>query len=64
MKPPIISREKAESAVPFTDCSGKVYSPDEREDIIRYFLLGAETQRDTEVDYYNGINMSKPRNQP
>jgi len=48
--PPIISRNRAEDAVPLKDCSGRVYSPDEREDIIRYVLEGAEIQRD--ADYY------------
>jgi len=48
--PPIISREQAEAAVPLKDCSGRTYSANEREDIIRYVLEGAEIQRD--VDYY------------
>lgn len=42
----IISRERAENAVPLNDCSGRVYSKDEREDIIRYVISGAEIQRD------------------
>jgi len=40
-----VTREEAESAVFPTDCSGRKYSPDEREDLIRYVLLGAEMQR-------------------
>ena len=40
-----ISRTQAEGAVPPTDCSGRQYTPDEREDLIRYVLLGAEMQR-------------------
>lgn len=45
----IISRERAEQAVPSTDCSGRAYTPDEREDIIRYVMEGAEIQRDKDV---------------
>jgi len=40
-----VSRAEAESAVPIEDCSGRKYGVDEREDIIRYLLLGAEMQR-------------------
>ena len=40
-----VSRARAEQAVPVADCSGRVYAPDEREDIVRYVLLGAELQR-------------------
>ncbi len=42
----VISRERAESAVPLVDCSGRVYPEDEREDLIRYVIYGAEIQRD------------------
>lgn len=40
----LMSRERAEGLVPLTDCSGREYGKDEREDIIRYVLLGAEMQ--------------------
>lgn len=43
----LISRERAEAAVPLVDCSNRAYSKDEREDIIRYVIEGAEIQRDT-----------------
>lgn len=43
---PLISRERAEFAVPKTDCSGREYTPDEWEDNVRYVLYGAEIQRD------------------
>ncbi len=42
----MISRERAEQAVPFMDCGGRLYGADEREDLIRYVLWGAEIQRD------------------
>ena len=45
---PLITRARAEFAVPLEDCSGRKYSKDEREDIIRYLILGAEIQRDTD----------------
>ncbi|KKM93070.1 hypothetical protein LCGC14_1212060 [marine sediment metagenome] len=40
-----VSRRTAERAVPLEDCSGRKYGVDEREDLIRYVLLGAELQR-------------------
>lgn len=46
----LITRKRAEEAVPLTDCSGREYSIDEREDIIRYVLLGIEIQRDMDLD--------------
>lgn len=48
---PLISRERAELAVGTVDCSGRTFDPDEREDLIRYVLEGAEIQRDK--DYYD-----------
>ena len=50
LKPDIITRERAEAAVPLHDCSGREYTKDEREDIIRYVIWGAEIQRDK--DFY------------
>ena len=44
--PAVISRARAESAVPLEDCSGHIFTPDEREDLVRYVLYGAEIQRD------------------
>ena len=51
-KLPLVSRVRAESAVPLDDCSGRAYSIDEREDIIRFFLFGAEVQRDKDIEHY------------
>lgn len=45
----LISRKQAEQTVPMCDCSGHKYGKDEREDIIRYVLLGAEIQRDCDM---------------
>ncbi len=50
MKLEIIDRARRENAVPLTDCSGRDYGADEREDIIRYVFEGAEIQRDTDID--------------
>jgi len=46
----IIERARAESAVPPDDCSGRKFTPDEREDLVRAILDGAEIQRDTNLD--------------
>lgn len=46
----LISRTRAESAVPLEDCGGREYGKDEREDIIRYLILGAEIQRDKDFE--------------
>lgn len=46
----LINRETAELAVPLQDCSGREYGKEEREDIIRYLILGAETQRDKDFE--------------
>lgn len=43
---PLISRERAKFSIPETDCSGRKYTPDEREDLVRTIIDGAETQRD------------------
>lgn len=47
----LIGRTRAEASVPLFDCSGRVYPNDEREDLIRYVLEGAEIQRD--LDEYD-----------
>ena len=47
---PLISRARAESAVPLEDCSGRKYGKDEREDLIRTIIEGAEVQRDTDFE--------------
>lgn len=47
---PLISRERAESAVGLKDCSGRMYGKDEREDLIRTLLYGAEIQRDKDFE--------------
>ena len=47
---PLISRARAESAVEFVDCSGRKYSKDEREDLIRTLIYGAEIQRDADFE--------------
>ena len=54
MKLELISRKRAEEAVPLIDCSGRKYDEGEREDIIRYVQEGAELQRDRDEDvlYY------------
>lgn len=47
--PPLISRKRAEQAVPERDCSGTRwddYFDGLREDIIRFVICGAEIQRD------------------
>lgn len=44
---PLISKVRAKKAVPTYDCSGKKLTHNEREDIARYILEGAEIQRDT-----------------
>ena len=46
----LISRKRAEEAVPETDCSGKKYEDWLREDIIRYVQYGAEIQRDKDQE--------------
>lgn len=46
----VIGRERAEKAVPPEDCSGRKFSPDEWEDLVRTILDGAEIQRDTNLD--------------
>ncbi len=46
----MISRERAERTVPLVDCGGRVYGEDEREDLIRYVLCGAEIQRDKDEE--------------
>ncbi len=45
-RPPLISRVRAESAVGVTDCSGREFTPEEKEDLIRMVLFGALIQRD------------------
>ena len=50
MKLNIIKGARAEKAVPLDDCSGKRYTPDEWEDLVRTILEGAEIQRDTDLD--------------
>ena len=39
-----LERKKAEELVGKVDCTGRQYGADEREDIIRFVLLGAEFQ--------------------
>ena len=56
MKFNLITRAKAESAVPLQDCSGRNYTKEEREDIIRYVIWGAEIQRDTDQEEYENLN--------
>lgn len=46
---PLISKARAKKAVPAYDCSGKKLSKFEREDIVRYILLGSEIQRDITI---------------
>ena len=46
----LISRERAESAVGLIDCSGRKYDKDEREDLIRTIIDGAEIQRDMDFE--------------
>ncbi len=43
---PLISRERAESAIPDTDCSGRKFTLSEWEDLVRTIVHGAEIQRD------------------
>lgn len=47
---PLISRERAESAVPLVDCSGQKFNKDEREDLIGTLIDGAEIQRDMDFE--------------
>ena len=44
-----IERARAEKAVPSDDCSGRKFTPDEWEDLVRTVLEGAEIQRDTDL---------------
>jgi len=46
----VIARARAEKAVPPEGCSGRKYSPEEWEDLVRTLLYGAEIQRDTNFD--------------
>lgn len=46
----LISRERAESAVGLKDCSGRMYGKDEREELIRCLIYGAEIQRDKDFE--------------
>ena len=58
----LITRVRAESAVPLQDCSGRNYKTEEREDIIRYIIWGAEVQRNTDQEEYkkhNNVKMDK-----
>jgi len=57
---PLISRERAEFAVGETDCSERKFTPIEKEDNIRFVLLGAEIQRDK--DYFDSGRINKGRN--
>ncbi len=41
-----VSRKRAECCVPHVDCSGRRYSDDEWEDLVRYVIEGAEVQWD------------------
>ena len=45
----LISRERAERAVPIKDCSGQVTDGAIREDFIRYLLYGAEIQMEKDA---------------
>lgn len=40
----LISRQRAQEVIPSNDCSGREYTTNEREDLVRYILLGAEMQ--------------------
>ena len=62
LKPPIITREKVNWAIPTEDCSGRRYTESEREDLIRYMIWAAEIQRDADVDYYEKSNKKHPSN--
>jgi hypothetical protein len=46
----LISRKRAESAVPLVDCAGRKFNKDEREDLIRTVIDGAEIQRDMDFE--------------
>ena len=43
--------KRARELVPDTDCSGRVYGREEKEDIARFMIEGAEYQRDRMVEY-------------
>lgn len=47
---PLISRKTAEFAVGLIDCSGRKYGKDEREDLVRTLIYGAEIQRDMDFE--------------
>lgn len=47
---PLISRERAEFAVPLVDCFGQKFSKGEREDLIGTLIDGAEIQRDADFE--------------
>lgn len=53
---PLIKEERALLAIPDTDCGGHPFSANEKEDIKRYILDGAEMQRDKDFfDYLPAI---------
>ncbi len=49
--PILLTLERARELVPGTDCSDRVYSSEEKEDIARFMVQGAEYQRDRMVEY-------------
>jgi len=54
-KPPIITRAKVQGLIPLTDCGGRIYPEDEREDLVRHMIWAAENQRDADIDYYKNL---------
>ena len=53
-KLPIVKRKRIEDAIPLVDCSGKQYTSELREDIIRHCLFCAEIQRDVDYEILKG----------
>ena len=49
--PILLTLERAREIVPDVDCSGRVYNKDEKEDIARFMVEGAEYQRDMMVEH-------------
>lgn len=50
---PLVSPERAEFLVGDKDCGQRTFEPDEKEDLIKTFLYGAQVQRDK--DYHDAM---------
>jgi len=55
-KSSVLTRDRMQNAIPFEDCSSRVYSEQEREDLVEYMILAAEMQWNCDVNYYEESN--------